>query len=440
MSLNRPERKLVLSLLVNAAGQHQSGWRMPDSCVEDTYTIRPYITAAQLAEAAKMHMVFLADSADHDQKTVRTRPVRMLESFSVASALSVSTSNIGLIATFSTSFTEPYNVARQMCSLDHLSGGRSGWNMVTSYGGAQHYGLPELPDHAYRHKRAEEYADVIGHLFRGWDRDALVLDRAKGIFADPDKIHCDLYEGDIFRVRGPINIPRPPQGRPVIAQAGQSENGKNLAARHADLVYALGPSLEEAQAHYADLKARVRAFGRHADDLKILSGCIPVIGETEADALYLQKQLNDLIDIDVGIQKLKKMLPDVPLDEFEPNDVLPASVFSDPATTNGHQSRYEMFRYWSVEKKYTLRQLVEANLNGGGHWSPIGSAENIAGQIYDRFVSNASDGFNISSIYQLGGTERITKLLVPALQAAGYYRTQYEGKTLRENLGIAEPL
>jgi len=430
---------MILGLLVNGVGQHQAAWRMADSRAEDAYSLSLYADAARLAETAKMHMVFLADSADHDQETLRTRPKRFLEALSVASALCSITERIGLVATFSTSFTEPYNVARQMCTLDHLSKGRAGWNMVTSYGGAEHYSGAPLLDHAMRHKRASEYAQIIRMLFNSWEPDALVVDKAAGIYAEPDKVHCEVFEGEIFKIAGPLNMPRPPQGRPVIAQAGQSSAGKDLSAQYADMVYAQGTSLEESQIHYADLKARVAKFGRHPDELKILPGCVPVVGETEAEARSMQNQLNDLIDMKMAKYELQKRLPGVPLDDFDLDEVLPEGAFPPVETVHTMQTRYEIYKYWAVEKKFTIRNIIEKMTTGGGHWSPCGSAERVAEEMQDRFLQNGCDGFNVSSIYQLGGIVQITRLLVPALQAAGYYRTEYEGLTLRENMGLPEP-
>jgi FMN-dependent oxidoreductase (nitrilotriacetate monooxygenase family) len=433
------DRKMILALLVNGVGQHQAAWRIADSRAEDAYSLSLYADAARMAEAAKMHMVFLADSADHDQATLRTRPKRFLEAHSIACALASITDRIGLIATFSTTFSEPYNVARQMCTLDHLSKGRAGWNMVTSYGGAEHYGDGPMMEHGQRHKRASEYAQVIRMLFDSWAPDALVIDREAGIYADPAKVRCDRFDGEIFRVAGPLNMPRPPQGRPVIAQAGQSAAGKDLSAHHADMVYAQGTSLEESQAHYADLKGRMGKFGRHPDELKVLPGCVPVIGQTEAEARSMQNQLNDLLDMKVAKYELQHRLPGVPLDDYDLDEVLPASAFPPVETVQTMQTRYEIYRHWAVDKAYTIRNIIEKMTTGGGHWSPCGSAERIAEEMQERFVLNGCDGFNLSSTYQLGGSQRITRLLVPALQAAGTYRTNYEGVTLRENMGLPEP-
>ena len=437
--MSKPPRQMILGMLVNGVGQHQAAWRLPDSRVEDAYSLSLYADAARLAEAAKMHMVFLADSADHKHDTLRARPARFLESLSLASALAAITERIGLIATFSTSFTEPYNVARQMCTLDHISKGRAGWNMVTSYGGADHYSDQPLADHATRHKRASEYAEVIRLLFNSWEPDALRFDRATPVFADPDRVHRDVYAGEVFHVQGPLNMPRPPQGRPVIAQAGQSDSGLNLAAKHADMVYAQAPSLAEGQAHYADLKARVARFGRDPDHLKILPGCVPVIGATEAEAQSMQRQLSDLLDFKIGKRLMQDLLPGVDLAQYDLDDVIPESAFPPTHTVAALQYRYELLKHMSVERNYSIRKMIERMSNGSGHWSPVGSAEQVAEEMQERFAQHGCDGYNLSSIYQLKGIERITTLLVPALQQLGYFRTEYEGATLRENMGLPEP-
>jgi FMN-dependent oxidoreductase (nitrilotriacetate monooxygenase family) len=349
------------------------------------------------------------------------------------------TSKIGVVATFSTTFTEPFNVARQMCSLDHLSGGRAGWNMVTSFDGALHYSDAPLPDHARRYERAKEYAQVIEMLFDSWEPDALIIDRKAGLYADPTKIHCDTFEGKVFRVKGPLNMARPPQGRPVILQAGQSDTGKDFAARHADAVYALGPTLELAQAHYADLKSRMAKFGRQKDELKVMTGCVPIVGETEADAEYMRRQLADLIDFKVARALLQQRLVGIDLSQYDDNEVIPASAFAAAESSQAAQSHFAIYKNWSVEKKYSIRRIIEIRGIGQGHWAPFGSAEKIADEMQERFLGKACDGFNMSPLYQIGGTERIAKLLVPALQAKGYYRTEYQGDTLRENLGIPIP-
>jgi len=433
------DRKMVLGLLLNGVGIHQAGWRRPGSRVEEAYSLSLYRDAVAKAEAAKIHLIFLADSPLHSQKTFPIRPLRFLESVTLGSALAAITDRIGIVCTLSTTFTDPYNVARQLNSLDHISSGRAGWNIVTSYDGAEHYSDAEMLDHGARHKRATEYVEVISSLFNSWDRAAMVMDREKGVFGDPSHVHIEKYAGEVFRITGPLNLPRAPQSRPIYAQAGTSESGKNLAARFADVVYALSPTLPEAQEYYTDIKARTAKAGRDPDHIKILPGCAPVVGETEAEALAMNRELNDLINFDIGIEQMQSLLPGVDLAKYDLDERIPAEDFPATATINVMQSRYEMYRYMAVERKATIRQMIEHNCTAGGHWSPVGAAEQVAAQMDERFRNGGCDGFNMSALYQPEGVSRITDMLVPALQARGCFRTEYEDGNLRRNLGLPEP-
>lgn len=437
--MTAPKRKMILGLLLNGVGIHQAAWRMPGSRVEEAYSLSLYRDAALAAEAAKIHLLFLADSPLHSQKLLPVRPLRFLESVALGGALAACTSKIGIVSTLSTTFTDPYNVARQLASLDHLSEGRSGWNIVTSYDGAQHYSDKPMLDHSLRHKRAAEYVELISKLFNSWDRDALVMDRAAGHFGAPEHVHIEHFAGEVFQVTGPLNIPRTPQGRPVFAQAGTSESGKNLAAAYADMVYAIGITLEESQAYTRDLKARTAKAGRNPDHIKVLPGCAPVIGETEAEALSMNRQLNDLINFDIGFGQLQDLLPGVDLSRYGLDDRIPAADFPPTATVQAMQSRYDLYRYMATEQRYTIRQLIEHNCTAGGHWAPVGAAEQVAAAMEARFLAGAGDGYNLSALYQPGGVTRITDMLVPALQARGVFRTEYEPGTLRDNLGLPEP-
>ena len=433
------KRKMILGLLLNGVGLHQASWRRPGSRVEEAFSLSLYRDAVQLAEKAKIHLIFLADSPLHSQKLFPVRPLRFLESVTLGSALAAVSEHIGIVCTLSTTFTEPYNVARQLTSLDHVSNGRAGWNIVTSYDGAQHFSDTPMLDHSARHKRAAEYVESISGLFNSVDKAAQVMDRDRGIYGDPAHVHIEKYEGEIFRITGPLNLPRGPQGRPIYAQAGTSESGKNLAAKYADMVYALSPTLKEAQDYYADLKARTAKAGRNPDHIKVLPGCAPVIGETEAEALSMNRQLNDLINFNVGVSQLQDLLPGVNLSAYGLDEAIPAEAFPETASVQVMQSRYELYRYMAVERGYTIRQMVEHNCTAGGHWSPVGAAEQVAAQMQERFEQGGGDGFNLSALYQPGGVRRITDMLVPALQARGCFRTAYEPGTLRDNLGLPYP-
>ena len=437
--MKNPKQKMILGLMLNGVGMHQASWRMAGSRVEEAYSLSLYRDAARLAEQAKIHLLFLADSPLHSQKLFPVRPLRFLESVTIGSALAAVTDKIGIVCTLSTTFTEPYNVVRQLNSLDLISQGRAGWNIVTSYDGAQHYSDKPMLDHSARHKRAAEYVELATRLFNSWDKAAMVMDRERGVFGDPAHVHIDKFEGDVFQVTGPVNMPRAPQGRPIFAQAGTSESGKNLAAAYADMVYALSPTLEEALDYYNDLKARAVKAGRNPDHIKVLPGCSPVIGETEAEARSMHKQLNDLINFEVGVMQLQELLPGVNLARYDLDEAVPAEDFPLTSTVQVMQSRYDLYRYMSVERGYTIRQMIEHNCTAGGHWAPVGSAERIAEEMEERFNAGGCDGFNLSALYQPGGVQRITNLLVPALQQRGCFRTEYEEGTLRDNLGLPYP-
>jgi FMN-dependent oxidoreductase (nitrilotriacetate monooxygenase family) len=433
------DRKMVLALLLTGLGIHQAAWRLPDSRVEEAFSLNLYRDIAEAAEAAKMHMLFLADSHLHDQNLMPIRPKRFLEAVTLGSAIAAFTRHIGIVCTLPTTFSEPFNVVRQLSSLDHISEGRAGWNIVTGQDGALQFSDKPMLDHTLRHRRAEEFVELAARLFNSWDKDALIMDRESGRFADISRIHIEKFEGEVFHVTGPMNMPRGPQGRPIFAQAGTSESGKNLAARYADMVYALSPTLEEAQTYYADLKARTAKAGRNPDHIKILPGCSPVIGETEAEARSMHKQLNDLINFDIGFGQLQEMLPGVDLGKYELDETVPAEAFPATSTVQVTQSRYQLYRDMSVERGFTIRQMIEHNCTAGGHWSPIGSAEHVAEQMEERFNKAGCDGYNLSALYEGGGVQRITKMLVPALQSRGSFRTEYEEGTLRDNLGLPYP-
>ncbi|MBM9468575.1 NtaA/DmoA family FMN-dependent monooxygenase [Nakamurella leprariae] len=428
---------MVIGLLLNGSGIHQAAWRRPGSRIEDAYSLPFYRDAAAAAERAKIHLLFLADSPIHSQALFPVRPLRYLEAITLAGALAASTDRIGLVATASTTFTEPYNIVRQLNSLDHLSGGRAGWNMVTSYGGASNFSRAEILDHSMRHRRAHEYADLVCRLWASWDADAVVLDRTAGVYGDPAKVHQVSYDGQVFQVDAMLNMPPGPQGRPVIAQAGTSESGKNLAARYADVVYAVSPTLPEAQEYYRDLKSRTVAAGRSPEDIKILPGVSPVIGESEAEARAMNRELNDLIDFGIGFQQLQELLPGVDLAAYDLDEAPPAEAFPDVSTVQVMQSRYEVYRYMAVEERRTIRQMIEFNCTAGGHHSPVGAVEQVADELEHRFRNGGGDGYNISALYMPEGINRITDMLVPELQRRGLFRTEYADGTLRDNLGLS---
>lgn len=429
-------RQMVLGLLIGGVGNHQGAWRRPGSRVEETYSLRLFADIARAAERAKIHTLFIADGLTLDRDQARTKPFAHLEPLTLFSALAAITEKIGFVASVSTTFSEPYNVARQLASLDHISGGRAAWNIVTSAWGEVNFGGQPLPSHEERYRIAEEYVHAIFALWDSWDADALLLDRAAGVYADPEKIHRIDFVGERYSIEGPLNIARSPQGRPVIAQAGSSADGKAFAARYAELVFTAQQTLAESQAFYADLEARVAAVGRNPRDVKILPGVSPIIGRTEKQAKELHRELVDLIDIETGLARLARQLGGVDLSDLDIDDTIPVERLPDIATIQGRQSRYGVFKQLAVEERFTIRQLIETEVSSSGHWVPVGSVEQIADQLEERFTRGGADGFILLPSFYPEGFELLTDALVPLLQERGLFQTEYSGDTFRERAGL----
>lgn len=432
------DRQMILGIMAGGGGSHRAAWRRPESNWEGGYGLDFYVDIAQKLEAAKVHFIFFADSVHYDPELIGVRALRFLEATTLAASIAAKTDELGVAYTASTTFSAPYTIARQLASLDHLSNGRAGWNMVTSFAGAEHYSAEALPEHATRHERAHEFLEVATYLWDSWDPDAQVGDRESGLWADGSKISAGRFSGKFFDVSGPLNMPSPPQGRPVLFQAGTSNAGKDFAAAYADAVYTVVPTLEEAQAYYADLKARTAANGRDPDDIKMLSGCIPLVAETEEQANDILAELNALINFDSGLWELKKILEGVPVDEFELDDVIPEDKFPPIASVQTMQSRYEIYRHMSLVRGWSIRKMIEHDAFGGGHFKPVGSAEQVADQLQERFEERGCDGFLFMSAYQPEGLNNITRLLVPELQRRGLFQTDYHGDTFRQRMGLPE--
>lgn len=431
-----PGRKMILTLMMSGGGMHQASWRLPGSNIEGAYGIEHYAVIAKKAEDAKMHALFHADSPTHSNKAVATRPLRYLEAVTLASAMAARTSRIGVVATMSTTFGEPYNVARQIASLDLMSGGRGGWNFVTSFGGAEHFSDQPLPEHAVRHARADEFLRLCYDFWDSWDSDALIQDREKGIFADPSKIHEFKFKGEVFNVTGPLNLPRSPQGRPILVQAGASDAGRLMAAKYADLVYTTGVTLDEAQTYTRDVRAKTLQVGRPAGDVKVLPGIVPVIGDTIEQAREINHELGKLINYETGRGGLQSMIPEVPLNDLDLDKPIPAEMLPEPDSMEVFKSRYLVYREMTLKDGATLRDLIGHHAMSGGHWRPFGTVDQVADAMIQRFENDGGDGFNVSAHSQPGGMDDITQKLIPALQERGYFRTEYQGDTLRENLGL----
>ena len=427
---------MVLTTFMLPAGYHRDAWRRPGSRAEELGNLDLVADLTQMAEDAKLDAVFFGDIV-HANNLFRDDIMMngFYEPISVLSALAARTKNIGLIGTMSTSFAEPYNAARQFAGLDHMSGGRAGWNIVTSKDGFANFGGGEAPDPVQRYERATEFVDVVTRLWDSWADDAVVADRQSGRWVDPARLRRIHHEGTHFTVEGPINMPRPPQGRPVLVQAGSSGPGMDLGSSVADVIYTAQPRKELAQDFYARMRALAESRGRKADSIKIIPGILPIIADTVAEAQELADELAGLLDLETGRRQisgdLKIRLEDIGFDEH-----IPAERFSDDPAMG---SRYQIFRRKSVEEGMTLRELIVDRARSTGHMWMVGTADQVAEAMIGWFTSGACDGFNLNSPFNPGGFEAICRKLVPALQERGYFRGEYEGTTLRENLKLDRP-
>ncbi|MEQ4258121.1 LLM class flavin-dependent oxidoreductase [Pseudomonas syringae] len=432
-------RQMKLGAFLMATGHHVAAWRHPDVPADAGLDFKHYRHVARVAEAAKFDALFVADSVAAATGDIASRMARSdhFEPLTLLSALSAVTEHIGLIATATTTYNEPYHVARKFASLDHLSGGRAGWNLVTSDAAAeaQNFGRAEHVGHAERYSRAREFHQVVTGLWDSWADDAFTRDKASGEYYDPARLHVLNHQGEHFRVKGPLNVARSPQGQPVVVQAGSSEIGRDLAAQTAEVVFTAQTSLASAQAFYADLKGRLSAYGRAVDSLKIMPGVFIVVAETEALAKAKFESFQELVEPRVGVALLGRMLGNFDLSGYPLDGPLPEL----PLTDSGQRSRQKLLTELADQENLTLAQLGRRIAGGRGHYSLIGTPEQIADELQRWFEQGAADGFNVLVPHLPGGLEDVARLLVPELQRRGLFRTEYEGTTLRENLGLQRP-
>ena len=439
-----PKGHMHLGWLMSPVGNHPAAWLHPSTELHGANNFAHYVKLVQKAEAAKLDFVFQADAAgarDGNMQALSRAPRFMnnWEPLSLLSALAPVTERIGLCATMSTSYFEPYNLARQFASLDHLSSGRAGWNVVTSAhpAGGYNFGRDGLEPHALRYERAREFVEICFGLWDSWDDDAFVLDRASGINFDPAKMHYLHHSGTFFQVRGPLNIARPPQGRPVIIQAGGSEAGKELAAETAEVIFTRHGSLAPAQQFYADVKGRMARFGRPMEHLKILHGLSMIVGRSASEAEDKFQELQSMIHPVVGLEVLSEdlegiQLGDLPLDEPIPRERI-------PATANRHKQFFDQILALIDEEHLTLRQLYLRYGAARGGEVVRGTASQVADHMEAWFLGDAADGFMLSFPLVPASLDDFARLVVPELQRRGLFRTEYQGRTLREHLGLPRP-
>jgi alkanesulfonate monooxygenase len=431
-----------LSLFINPTGHHQAAWLHPDADPDAGINFGHYRAVVQAAERACFDAIFLAD-----QQAIRAGPpeavsrtaqyIANFEPLTLLSALAAVTERIGLIATASTSYNYPFQVARKFASLDYISGGRAGWNMVASWldGEAPNFGLDAHYDYATRYARAGEFVEACLGLWDSWEDDAFPRDRETGIFTDLGKQHVLDHEGEFLRVRGPLNIPRMPQGYPVLVQAGSSDTGKAFAAKYTEMMFVTPLDLASARELYREMKERVAALGRNPDHFLIMPGLVVFVGRTTAEAQERFEELQSLLHPTVALSTLATKLGNADLSGCALDEPLPAS-----AAPPGEKSHFERWFALSEREGLTLRQLaLRASASMAGAPPFIGSVTEIADLMEEWFRTGAADGFNLQPPHLPGGLAPITELVVPELQRRGLVRTAYAGSTLREHFGLPRP-
>jgi len=434
------KRPMHLNLFIQSRGHHEASWRHPGSSRLPLTDIRYSIELARKAEAALFDSIFLADVLGLWNDVEKT-PFNWLEPITTLAALATTTSKIGLIATASTTYTEPYNLARQFASLDHISQGRVGWNIVTTWSpqAGSNFGSIGQVGHADRYERAEEYMAVVKGLWDSWADGAVKDDREGGRYADPSRVKPINHVGPHYKVAGPLNMPRSPQGRPVLVQAGSSDTGRRFAARHAEAVFTAHLEKATAKDFYADLKSLVGEFGRRPQDVLILPGLSPIIGSTEAEAKRYADELNALTDPEIGRQRMSLRFgghdfSHLPLDRpLKPED------FPDPRDNDAARSRTEVIVGFVREQQPTLRQLLAKLAGARGHFTFEGTPEQVADLMEDWIKDGAADGFNLMPPVLPEMLDVFIAEVVPLLQRRGLFRTAYEGHTLRSHLGLSRP-
>ncbi len=441
-----PERRqLKLGAFLSVPGNHLAGWRHPDAVTTSDMDWKMYLHLAQTAEAAKFDTIFFQDTAavngsralarGDTSKTKLSRTVK-LEPTAVLAAVAALTTHIGLIATATTTYNEPYNIARRFAAIDQISEGRAGWNLVTSQieDESENFGFDAHMDHAKRYARASEFYDVVVGLWDSWEEGGLIRDKASGVYMDRTKVHFLDHDGPHFKVRGPLNLPRSAQGRPVVAQAGSSEAGRELAAKTADVIFTAQTELGRAQEFYADVKSRTAKYGRKPDDIKIMPGITPVLGRTEAEAREKYEELQALLPDDVALQSLSHISGGLDLRNYPLDGPLP-----DLPPSNAAKARQELVVRTARERGMTLRQIARHTAAGTGHRVLVGTAEYMADELETWLKQDAADGFNVICNHYPVPFEDFARKVVPELQRRGVFRTEYEGTTLRQNLGLSIP-
>ncbi|WP_422010323.1 LLM class flavin-dependent oxidoreductase [Reyranella sp.] len=435
-------RMMHLGAFVHETGQHVAAWRHPEAHFHSGASFADAVEVAQTAERGKFDFLFLADTAavslsGTPESRGRMGKVVKFEPMTILSALAAVTKHLGLVATSTTTFNEPYTLARQFASLDQISGGRSGWNLVTSNNedDALNYSLDQHPAHADRYERAIEFAEVVTGLWDSWDEDAFIRDKESGVFFDPSKLHPLHHKGKHFQVRGPLNVGRSPQGRPVLVQAGASGTGRDVAARLAELVFTAQTTFEQGREFYGDVMGRLPRYGRSPAEVLVMPGLYPVVAPTASEAQEKFDYLQSLIHPSVGLAVLEHTIGVHDLDKLPLDGPVP-----EMPDTNGPLSRQRLLLDQARRDNLTLWELCLANAGPRGHVLTIGTPSQVVDEMEHWFKDGACDGFNVMPAWLPGSLTDFVDLVIPELQRRGLFRTEYEAMTLRGNLGLPQPI
>ncbi len=424
-----------LGVFLAGTGSNMASWRHPDAVADGAINLEYYRGLTRKAEDAKLDFVFFGDGLYISEKS-HPNFLNRFEPLTLLATLAAHTTHIGLAATLSTTYSDPFTVARQFASIDHISNGRAGWNIVTSplEGSALNYSRPEHPQHDLRYRMADEFLEVTKGLWDSWEEDAFVRNKKSGQFIDPSKMHRLDYQGEFFSVQGPLNISRSRQGRPVLIQAGSSEAGKNFASCHADVIFTGQSSVEDARRFYDDVKERAARHGRNPEEILILPGCAPVVGETEAEAERKYQEIANLVDIEDALNYLGRYFNDMDFSQYGLDEPFPE--LGDFAR-NGWESATDRLKQIAREEKLTLREMA---LRTTTHRSVFtGTPDRVADTMQEWFEAGAVDGFMMNAAVLPVGFNDFIDMVLPVLKNRGLFRTEYEHDTLHENLGLVIP-
>ncbi len=433
------QKKLRLGAFMRPVSIHTAAWRYPGGTPDANFNLKALVKYAQTLERGKFDAFFMADHLAvlnmPMEALKRSATVTSFDPLTLLPALAMATKHLGLIATASSTFEPAYTIARRFASLDHISEGRAGWNLVTTSNpdAALNFGLDDQMPHAERYARAREFFDVVTGLWDSWADDAFIRDVESGVYFDPSRLHVLDHKGKYLKVRGPLNIARPVQGWPVIVQAGASDAGRQLAAETAEMVFAAGGPIDGARAFYADVKGRAAKIGRNPDHIKILPGAFVVVGDSLDEAKEKRARLDSLVNYDSSIAAVSMALG-VDARQFDPDKPLPDDIPETEASKSGRERVIELGK----RENLTVRQIA-GRLGGYGGLGMLGTPAMIADQMEEWLVTEACDGFNVMFPYLPGGLDDFVDKVVPELQRRGLFRTEYEGTTLRENLGLPRP-